>query len=85
MSTIMDHSIPFGAGVWSPDSSRSAHFPYTDEQNSSTRLKIQERLRGINYLGVSLLLAFSLLLLTAIEEGGIRYAWCQEPDDKYTL
>jgi uncharacterized membrane protein len=52
-----------------------AHFPYTREEDSPTKLKLGQKLRRIDILGVFLLLASSFLFVTAIEEGGIHYAW----------
>jgi hypothetical protein len=52
-----------------------AHFPYSLEDDSPTKLGLKHKMQKIDFLGVFLLLASSCLLVTAIEEGGIQYTW----------
>ncbi|KAF2865599.1 major facilitator superfamily transporter [Massariosphaeria phaeospora] len=52
-----------------------AHFPYMLESDSPTKLRLGHKMQRIDFLGVLLLLASSFLLVTAIQESGIQYAW----------
>lgn len=53
-----------------------AHFPHSlDDVDAPINLRLAQKVRRIDFIGLFLILASSFLLVTAIQEGGIAYPW----------
>ena len=56
--------------------SMPASFPYKSNTiHNNRKISKIERIQKIDFIGASLLLAASVLLVSALEEGGTEYSW----------
>ncbi|KAF2177889.1 major facilitator superfamily transporter [Zopfia rhizophila CBS 207.26] len=52
-----------------------AHFPHSSDHDTSSKVLLGSKLRKVDFFGGFFLLSSTLLLVTAIEEGGTQFSW----------